>query len=246
MKRLRRLTVLLLACTFVFLTVSCQSGDAKAHEKVYAYLSEKYKGVEFEIVEHTQEVETSGKHVFRVRCLATNVTFDVLMTSMMTTDSYIVSHANSVIEQDVMEILGDARPLMCLERVQCFNQYVSEDSTYRFNEDVELTSRSLYDVGEIYRVYLSDMESSNEAAQCVYMFCDILSYRGVVLDQITFDFLLNGEKIRFTTSTETIRGMNSFDELQKLLDSTNNVNVIGEFFYKDPDSNTKVFQYITK
>ncbi len=245
MKRLRRAVALLLAGILLLLTVSCQSGETRAYDKAYAYLYDKYKGVEFEILEYTQDMQTSGKTTFRVLCVTTGLEFEVVMTSLMMSDSYLVIHANSAINQSVFELLGDASGLVCLESVQCFDHYLSDGNTYRFNEDVELTSYSVYDVKEFYRVNLEDMISSNEAAQCIYMFCDVLSRRDVSLDKITFDFTLNGEKLLFTTNTQTIRGMNSFETLENLFESTFNPSAIGNIFYKDPNSDTKIITYIT-
>ncbi|MBQ9748108.1 MAG: hypothetical protein IJV98_04920 [Clostridia bacterium] len=245
MKRIRRAVALLLAGLCLMFAVSCQSEETRAHEKAYAYLNEKYKGVEFEILDYTQDTQTSGRYTFRVLSITTGLEFEVIMTSLMATDSYIVIHANNAINNHVMELLDGARDLICLESVQCFDHYLSEGGSYRFNEDVELTSYSVYDVKSFYRVKLSDMPNANEAAQCIYMFCDILSHKDVILEELTFDFVLNGEKILFTTSTNTIVDMASFEPLEELFERTNNASLIGNLFYKDPNSDAKIITYIT-
>lgn len=246
MKRIKRVLALLAALAFVLiLCASCESNEQKLYDKVYAHLNEKYKGVEFRINSYTQDVETSGKYTFQVTSLATGLDFEVIMTSMLISDSYYVVHANNQLRLNLFELIGSARSLICLEDIQCFDHYQSENSTYRFNEDPELPSYSVYDLTSIDRVTLSGIESSSDAAQCVYMFCDILYTKGVVLDSVTFDFVLNNEPILFTTNTTTVKELLSFEPLEELFERAKSPAELNTLFYKEPGSDTKIITYIT-
>lgn len=246
MKRIKRVAALFLALSLVLLTcASCASNDQKLYDKVYAHLNEKYKGVEFQINSYKQDVETSGKYTFNVTCLTTNIEFEVIMSSLLISDSYLVAHANKRLCDDLFELFGSARTLICLDYVQCFNHYLEDGGGYRFNEDVELTSYSVEDLTSIYRVTLADIESSGDAAQCVYMFCDILASKGIILDEVTFYFVLNGESILFTTNTNTIEKLESFEPLEALFEKAKSPSELNSLFYREPGSDTKIITYIT-
>ncbi len=246
MKRIKRVAALFLAVSLVLLTcTACASNEQKLYDKVYAHLNEHYKGVEFQINDYKQELETSGKYTFSVTCLTTGVDFEVIMSSIFISDSYLVVHANRKLCDEIYSLLGSARSLICLEDVQCFNHYLSDDNAYRFNEDVELTSYSVYDLTSIYRVKFSNIESSSDAAQCIYMFCDILDTKGVVLENVTFGFVLNDEPILFTTNTRTIEDLESFEPLEELFERSKSPSALNSLFYREPGSDTKIITYIT-
>ena len=119
MKRIKRVLALLAALAFVLiLCASCESNEQKLYDKVYAHLNEKYKGVEFRINSHTQDVETSGKYTFQVTSITTGLDFEVIMTSMLISDSYYVVHANNQLRLNLFELIGSARSLICLEDIQ--------------------------------------------------------------------------------------------------------------------------------
>ena len=246
MKRIRQVAALILALTLVvMLCVSCVSNDQKLYDKVYAHLNERYKGVDFRINGYTQDIQTSGKYTFDVTCLATDIDFEVIMSSLLISDSYLVSHTNKWLEEDLFELFGSARSLICLDHIQCFDLYLAEGSGYRFNEDAELTSYSVKDLTKIYRVTLTDIVSSADAAQCIYMFCDILNSKGIVLDEVAFSFVLNGEPILFTTTTNTVESLESFEPLEILFEKSKSPSALDTIFYRDPDSNVKIITYIT-
>jgi hypothetical protein len=149
------------------------------------------------------------------------------------------------LKNSLFEQIGSARSLICLADVQCFDHYLDEGNGYRFNEDEELTSFGLTDLTSIYRVTLDGIESSGDAAQCVYMFCDILDSKGIHLDEVTFSFVLNGEPILFTTDTNTVEQLESFEPLEELFEKAKSPSALDTIFYRDPDSNTKIITYIT-
>ncbi len=243
MKFAKRFGAFLIICSLVLgVFVACEPREKKIYDEVYAHLNERYKGVEFEINGYTQDIETSGKYVFDVTCLTTGLRFDVIKSSLYISDSYYVVHANNRLQQALFELLGDAKELVCLESVQCFDRYKADKATYRFNEDVESVSKDLDELDSIFRVNMSDMESSNEAAQCVYMFCDILESKGVSLKRVNFEFTLNGERIRLETNTGAIDRMMSFDALERLFEQSKTTSA-NNIFYKDHDSDIKVIPF---
>ena len=245
MKRIRQVTALILTLTLVILLcASCVSNDQKLYDKVYAHLNERYKGVEFRINGYTQDIQTSGKYTFDVTCLTTNIDFEVIMSSLLVSDSYLVTHANKRLEDRLFELVGSARTLICLDDVQYFDHYEKEGNGYRFNEDEELISYSIEDLTFIYRVTLTGIEDSADAAQCVYMFCDILESKGIVLDEVTFSFSLNAEPILFTTDTNTVEQLESFEPLEELFEKSKSPSALDTIFYRDPNSDTKIITYI--
>jgi hypothetical protein len=246
MKQIKRVIALFLALTLGLLVfASCASNDQQLYDKVYTYLNEKYKGVEFQINGYVQDVQTSGKYTFDVTCLTTETDFEVIMSSLLVSDSYLVAHANKQLRDDIFELFGSARSLICLGDAQCFDHYLADGSGYRFNEDVELTSYTVDDLTDIFRVTLTDIESSGDAAQCVYMFCDILALKGIVLDKVTFSFVLNEEQILFTTNTNTIEALASFEPLEELFEKAKSPSGLNHIFYREPGSDTKIITYIT-
>ncbi len=234
--------VLILAFS-VFMLASCESKEKKLYDEVYAYLEERYKGVEFEIKNYVQYAETSGKYFFQVTCTTTGVDFHVIKTTLFMSDSYYVVHANHRLQNEVFEVLGVARDLISVESVQCFDRYQRDSGTYRFSEDTEAFSKNLYDLKEIFRVNMKEMPSSNEAAQCIYMFCDILENAGISLERVNFQFVLNEETIRLETDTKTIDNLTSFESLEKILDQTKLPSSGTNIFYKESGSDIKVIPF---
>ncbi len=243
MKNIRRVAVLLCACLFILMFTSCRSNESKLYDEIYTYLNDSYKGVEFRINGYTQDIQTSGRYLFDVTCLTTNQDFEVLKYSLYISDSYYVSHANTQLRSEVYEILGDARELIRIQDVQCLNQYKSDDDSYRFADDTEMFSMSLTELSEIYRVTFEGVESSNDVAQCIYMFCEIMSRNGCNFKKISFDFQLNGESIRLVTNTEAILHLTTFKTLERLFEEAKSPSAVNNLFYKDPDSGVKIIPY---
>ncbi len=243
MKFAKRSCAFLLVCSLLIgFLVACEPKEKKIYDEVYAYLNECYKGVEFEINSYTQDIETSGKYVFDVTCLTTGLHFTVIKSSLYISDSYYVVHANNRLQEELFELLGSATELVNLESVQCFDRYEEDSVSYRFNEDAESVAVDLDELESIFRVNMSEMESSNEAAQCVYMFCDILENKGISLERVNFEFTLNGERIRLETNTNAIDSMHSFEALERLFEQTK-TSTASNIFYKELDSDIKVIPF---
>jgi len=204
MKYVRKIAAILFAVAFV-LTICACTPSKKVQNKVQDYLDDKYKGMKFEFIDYTQDKETSGKYTIHVKCLTTNVDFEIFCTSMLTTDSYSVRWANSVMDTQINEALGDARSLACVEEVQWLDLYAEDSNGYKFRDVDAGISYELKDVKEIYRIKLSELESANEAAQCIYMVMTALDKKEVELDQATFEFTVDGKPILFTTDTSSIK-----------------------------------------
>ncbi len=250
MKQMKRFITLILVFSLAILALtSCESAEQRAYNKAYNYLNEKYKGIEFEINGYTQETETSGKYTFDVTCLTTGLDFEIIMSSLITSDNYYVVHANKKLRNELFEIFGSARELICLDDIQCFDYYLSDSGTYLFNEDVEVTSYVATDLSELHRVKLVGVKDANDAAQCIYIFCDILKSNNIILDKITFEFVLDDDTILFTTNTKTVEdavnGENSFSVLEELFEMAESSVNFNNLFYKDPASDAKVITYIT-
>ncbi len=245
MKQIKRLTALLLVCLLsLSVFTACTTNEQKLYNGVYAYLGEKYKGVEFKINSHTQDTQASGQYTFQVTCLTTGVEFEVIKLSTMTSDSYYVSHANNKLRTELFELFGDALELVRVDDVQCYDVYRENGGKFSFNEDSELASYLLEDIDSIYRVHMSSVVDAGDAAECIYMFCDILEGEGVVLEEIGFEFMLGGEMIRLQTSTASILNTDSYENLTRLFEEAKTSSPINNIFYKDPDSNVKVIPYL--
>lgn len=204
MKYVRKIAALLLVASLILAVCAC-TPSKKIQNKVYEYLDSKYKGMEFELIDYTQDKETSGKYTVNVKCLTTNVDFEIYYTSMLTTDSYSVRWANSVIDPQLDEALGDARELACVEDVQWLDLYADDSNGYKFREVDAGISYDVKDVKEIYRIKLSELEDANEVAQCVYMVITAFGKEGIELDKATFEFTVEGKPILFTTDTVSIK-----------------------------------------
>lgn len=204
MKYVRKIAALLLVASLILAVCAC-TPSKKIQNKVYEYLDSKYKGMEFELIDYTQDKETSGKYTVNVKCLTTNVDFEIYYTSMLTTDSYSVRWANSVIDPQLDEALGDAREHACVEDVQWLDLYADDSNGYKFREVDAGISYDVKDVKEIYRIKLSELEDANEVAQCVYMVITAFEKEGIELDKATFEFTVEGKPILFTTDTVSIK-----------------------------------------
>lgn len=249
MKQMKRFIALILVLSFsLCVLTSCESTEQRVNNKVYTYLNEKYKGIEFEINGYKQDTETSGKYTFDVTCLTTGLDFEIIMSSLVTSDNYYVVHANQKLRNELFDMMGASRELICVDDIQCFDYYLSDSGTYLFNEDVEVTSYMATDLKELHRVKLVGVKDANDAAQCVYLFCDILKSKNVILDKVTFEFVLDDDKILFTTNTKTIEdtvnGTDSFSALEELFEMAETSVNFNNLFYKDPDSDAKVITYI--
>lgn len=242
MKHMKRILAAVLAAAMTLVLVACVQSD-KVEAQIYDYLEGKYEGYDFEILSYTQEKDTSGRYAVSVHCADNDVDFEIYASSILVTDDFTVKYANSVMESDLIELLGTARPLICVKSIQWLDLYADDSNGYKFREfPLEEIPYTPYDVKNIYRVKLDDMPSSNEAAQCIYMFCDILDYKGVSLDKVTFEFKLADEPIIFTTNTKTALKA-SFSVLETLFERSKSEEEEGNLFYRNPESKIKTIEY---
>ena len=204
MKYIRKIAAAILAVALIAGVYAC-TPSKKVQNEVYDYLNEKYTGLEFSLLDYTQDKETSGRYTVFARCLTTNVDFEIYVSSLFITDSYGVSYANSVMDPQILDALGNARSLGCVEDVQWLNLYEEDSDGYRFDEVDPNISYDVKDVNEIYRIRLADVISANEAAQCVYLVMTSLDTAGIELDRATFEFTLDETPILFTTDTASVK-----------------------------------------
>lgn len=256
MKYIKMISAILLSFCLIAGIISCtwnqpgetaQTGQSKVEKEVTAYLTGKYPGVEFEIKEYTQETDMSGRYKVKVLCKPTNVLFDVYHSSILTTDSYAVSQANSYMEEDLLTLLGSARELAKVESIQWKDPFADASNGYKFREmPVEDIPYDPMSATEIHRVYLKDIENPNDAAQSVDMFITVLETKGVSLDRITFEFKLAEDIIVFSTDTKTIlNSISAYDVLEMLFTRVKSNEDEGNLFYRNPDSKAKIIEYFT-
>ncbi len=242
---------LLLVCVLgLLLFSSCETQKQMAYEKVMAYLNEKHPGYQFTVNGFTQDTETSGKYTFYVTCINTGVDFEVVSTTLFSSDSFTVCHANAEKKKDLYGIFGEsALSRLRIADIQCHDLYLDGGGTYRFNEDEELLMSHAKHLDEIYRVTFSDVASADDAVQRIWMFCDILYSGGteansICLDKVSFEFTLGKETIRVETNTASIDPLLDFTDLIRRIEqaqaSTAEMNTP---FYKDADSGVKIIQY---
>ncbi len=242
MKILKRILAATMCAATAFVTMACVP-SAKVESKVYDYLDEKYENYKFEIVSYTQEKDTSGRYSVTVHCEDNGVDFDIFASSILVTDDFTVKYANSVMEDEIIENLGTAAPIIGVKSVQWLDLYADGSNGYKYRElPLEEIPYSVIEAKELYRVKLNDMPSSNEAAQCIYMFCDILDYKGIAFDKVTFEFKLGDEPIIFTTNSKTALKA-SFDVLEVLFERSKSDAEEGNLFYRNPDSKIKTIEY---
>ena len=242
MKIAKLISAIALSAGLVLGGVACSSD--KVETQVYDYLDEKYDGLDFEIEAYTQDKTMSGRYEVDVLCKNTGVSFMVYHSSMLTTDSYAVSQANAYMNADICELLGAAWDLANVESVQWLDEYAEESSGYKFRSvDVNRLPQNPQSVGEFYRVNLKNIQSPNDAAQCVDMVITVLNTKGVVLDRVTFEFVLGEDTLIFTTNTDTVLNT-TYDILEILFTRIHSNEDEGNLFYRDPNSHKKIIEYI--
>lgn len=231
MKYVKRIAAAVLVLACIFLVGAC-TPSKKVQDKVYNYLEEKYRGLEFELLDYKQDKETSGRYTVSASCKTTNVDFELLVSAMYVSDSYSVRWANSVMDEKLMNVLGDAKDLTYVSDAQWMDLYEDGSNGYRFREvDTSMLSWELQDVKEIYRITLSDVPSADEAAQGVYMTVTLLSSAGVNLDKVTFDIQMAEKSFLFSTSTAAIKEI-SLPELEEIFASAEPTMTDGNIFYQ--------------
>lgn len=205
MKYVRKIAAAVIAVVMLIAGIYACTPSKKVQDEVYDYLNEKYNGLEFSLLDYTQEKETNGRYTVSAKCLTTDVEFEIYVSSLFITDSYAVSYANSVMDPQILNVLGNARSLACVEDVQWLDLYEKDSNGYRFDEVDPDISYDVKDVNEIYRIRLADIDSANEAAQCVYLVMTSLDKSGIELDYTTFEFTLDETPILFSTDTASVK-----------------------------------------
>lgn len=243
MKIAKIISAITLSVGLILGGVACSSSN-KVETQVYDYLEEKYENLDFEIEGYTQDKAMSGRYEVNVVCKDTGVGFMVYHSSILTTDSYAVSQANTYMNEDLCNILGVAAELANVESIQWQDEYAEESNGYKFRSvDIGGIPYNPMSVTELYRVKLKDIKTPNEAAQCVDMVITVLNTKGIALDKVTFEFVLGEDTLLFTTNTETVLGT-TYDVLEILFTRVNSNEDEGNLFYRNPASHAKVIEYI--
>ncbi len=231
MKYVKRIAAAVLVLAFAFAIGAC-TPSKKVQDKVYNYLEEKYKGLEFELLDYKQDKETSGRYTVSAACKTTNVDFELFVSTMYVSDSYSVRWANSVMDEKLMAALGDAKELTYISDAQWLDLYEDGSNGYRFREvDTSMFSWELQDVKEIYRINLSGVPSADEAAQSIYMIVTLLSSAGANLDKVTFDIQMEGKSLLFSTSTAAIKEI-FLSDLEEIFEDAEPAMTNGNIFYQ--------------
>jgi len=231
MKYVKRIAAAILVLAFALVIGAC-TPSKKIQDKVYDYLEKKYRGLEFELLDYKQDKETSGRYTVSATCKTTNVDFELLVSAMYVSDSYSVRWANSVVDEKLMNVLGDAKELTYASDAQWLDLYEDGSNGYRFREvNTAMISGELQDVKEIYRITLSDVPSADEAAQGIYMIVTLLGSAGVELDKVTFDIQLEGKSLLFSTSTAAIKEI-SLADLKDIFEGAEPAMTDGNIFYQ--------------
>ena len=243
MKCIKILAALLLVLCMTFGILACTSSD-KVEREVYAYLENKYPKLDFEIQSYTQDNAMSGRYEVCVLCKSSNVVFEVYHSPILTTDSYAVKQANAYMSADLAELLGAAHELAKIESIEWKDAFAEESNGYKFREmSLEAIPYSPLGVTDIHRVTLKDITNANDAAQCVDMVITVLNLKGITLDRVTFAFRIGDDDLLFTTNTETVLGT-TYDVLEILFTRVHSNEDEGNLFYRNPDSKTKIIEYI--
>lgn len=238
---MKKFMICLLSIAFVVALCACTPSQ-KMQNKVYEYLNTKYKGLEFELVDYSQDKETSGRYIIDVKCVTNDVDFEIYASNLYISDGYSVSYANAYMEPLLTEALSDVKELAKIESVQWMDIFADNSNGYKFRE-VGNISYEMTDIKEIYRVTLSDVESTNEATQCIYMVITQLDLKGVSLNKIVFDFRIGEVPILLTTDTASVKEASFVDLEKKLQDAvdsavTEQKNIL---FQSDPSYNEVSF-----
>ena len=244
MKIAKIIAAILLSSGLLLGGVACASASDKVETQVYEYLNEKYGNMDFEIAGYTQDKSMSGRYEVDVHCKNTGVSFMVYHSSVLTTDSYSVAQANAFMQDDLMEILGVAAELSNVDEIQWKDLFAEESNGYKFRSmNIEEMPHNPYNVSELYRVKLKNIKNPNDAAQCVDMVITVLDTKGISLEKVTFEFVLEGETLLFTTNTKTVLGT-TYDILEILFTRVKSNEDEGNLFYRNPDSHAKIIEYI--
>ena len=244
MKIAKVISSVALSLGIAFAGVACSSSSDKVEIRVNEYLESKYSDLKFEISGYTQDKSMSGRYEVEASCKNTGVDFMVYHSSLMTTDSYGVEQANAYMNDDMCKVLGAAASLANVESIQWQDIYAEDSNGYKFRsvDMAQIPSNPLH-VTEIYRVKLKDIQNANDAAQCVDMVITVLDMKDIHLDKVTFEFTLGEDLILFTTNTDTVLGT-TYDILEILFTRVNSNEDEGNLFYRNPDSQAKIIEYI--
>lgn len=238
-KRLAALSVVLLMA----FAAACAPSE-KMEKRVYDYLENKYGDWGFELLDYTQDKATNGGYTVNARCGLTGVDFEIYVTSLLITDSYYVRSANATMDAQLLGYFEGKEALTGVSDIQWLDIYEDNSGGYRFREPDDTLSDDPQGVTDIYRIYLTNVPSANEAAQCIIMTLSILNANNVHLDSVTFDFELDGEQMLFVTDTDAVLSVSadSFAALeQMLMPDGNTSNLMVNIFYES--SSVKVIEF---
>lgn len=232
----KRLASIILVLSIVFSMCAC-TPSKKIQDQVRKYLTDKYTGFEFELLDYTQDKETSGKYTVFARCKNTNIDFEMHISAMYKSDNYSVRWANALMGEQLTAILEDTKDLTYFSDIQWLDIY----DGLKFREvDTAMLSGALSEVETIHRIGLSNVPSADEAAQGIYMIVTLLSSSGVDVENMTFDIQMQDSSILFSTNTESIKAV-SLEELEKIVEEAEPTSVDGNAFYSKIKENVIEF-----
>lgn len=211
MKKVLRITAALLSAALLFAILCACTPSAKVQKRVLDYLNKKYKGLEFQLVDYSQDEKTSGRYRIHVLCVTNDVEFDIYYSTLLTTDSYSVCYANSLMEKQINEVIEpEAAEFINIESIQWFDLFEEGKSGYQFREVRADVSYDVKELKELYRIRLDSELFEGEGAiyevvQSIYMAIDVLAAKGIVLDRVTFEFTAEGKTFLFETNTKSVK-----------------------------------------
>lgn len=242
MKKIMRITAALLCVALLFPLFCACTPSAKVQKRVLDYLNKKYKGLEFELLDYTQDEKTSGRYKIHVLCVTNDVEFDIYYSTLLTTDSYSVCHANSLMEKRINEVIDPkAAEFINIDSIQWFDLFEDGKAGYKFREIKADVSYDVKDLKEIYRIRL-DSETFKtegavyEAVQSIFMAIDILAAEGIVLDRVAFEFTAEEKPFLFETNTKSVKEAD-LKGLEAMFTTAEVALVPGENLYADKKVN---------
>lgn len=203
MKYFRRILAAALMLSLVFVMCAC-TPPQKVIDEVYKYLNDKYPNSEFVMGSVEQDTVTSGKYIISVYCKTTDIDFDIYASTLIVTDGYGAKYANDVIFDQVKEVFGEEYEDSRIVDFQWIDIYEEGFSGYRFREMSNTEEYNISDVDSVYRIKLAKMTSAREAVLTMQNVLMTLAEEGAVFEEVTFEFVLEGDMILFTTNTYSL------------------------------------------
>ncbi len=203
MKCFRKIVAAALMLSLVFCLCAC-TPPKKVIDEVYSYLNDKYPNSEFVMGTVEQDTVTSGKYIISVYCKTTDIDFNIYASTLIVTDGYGAKYANDVIFDQVKEIFGENYEASRIADFQWVDIYEEGFSGYRFREMSSTENYNVRDVESVYRIKLTEVTTAGEAVSAMQNILLTLSEKGADFEEVTFEFVLDGDVILFTTNTYSL------------------------------------------